>query len=289
MFKIRTLFLVLLGITILLETGVIISFSEDVGSERINQISNPYLEQAIKYSSPLILSHQQNSNTPEILLNISFETDCTSSSGLVIGDLNNDGEVEVIVGTRHNEPSLVLGYSKVHALNGRNGNKIWDYLPGVHYVDNAPALGDIDNDSKLEMIFNCGEGYLIAIEDDGKSTKWDSLVGEESGMPTLGDIDNDSNLEIIIGCRDGSVKALEAEDGALKWEFSSTNQVTTSAALGDINNDQMVEVVIGNRDGYLYALNGTDGSQLWKYPASDIINVNPLLADLDGDQQLEVV
>jgi outer membrane protein assembly factor BamB len=251
----------------------------NVSKERIKIYSHNDKEQP-----KLTFSYQQSANY-EIMWNYPIEAD-TGPFGLVVRDLNSDGEVEVIFAVQERDQEFYKG--KVYALNGSNGIKLWDYVPGIDFVSTAPSLGDIDDDNKLEVIIGGRDEYVIAIEDDGLSSNWDTDVG--SGIntdPTLGDIDNDSKLEVVVGF-ENSVTALEAENGFEKWTFTAGGQIQASVALGDINNDQEIEVIVGSLDGNIYALRGIDGFQLWNYTSSGSVGV-PILADVNNDQQLEVI
>jgi outer membrane protein assembly factor BamB len=291
MSKIRSLILGLL--TLFLMIGVTILSSNNDKSLPITRpltdITEGLDEKAIQTVYSSYFPPKQISQLPIEMWNFTVPESDVETLGLAIADINGDGGVEIVFGT-YEAPR----YGKVYALNGTNGNKLWDHLPIMAPVM-GPALGDIDNDGKLEMLFSAYE-LVIAIEDDGKSDKWSTTVSStfNDAYPTLGDIDNDSKLEVIVGGNDGVVTALEAENGDFKWNFQTNDQIRASIALGDINNDDKLEVIIGSSDGYLYALSGEYGIQLWNYSTGGRIGSNdgsadPILADLDNDQELEVV
>jgi outer membrane protein assembly factor BamB len=73
-----------------------------------------------------------------------------------LGDIDNDGKLEVVVGSRD---------GKVYALNGEDGSLLWSYKTG-DWVASSPSLGDIDNDGKLEVVVGSHHNKIYAISTD---------------------------------------------------------------------------------------------------------------------------
>jgi outer membrane protein assembly factor BamB len=74
-------------------------------------------------------------------------------SSPALGDIDNDGKLEVVVGSDDH---------KIYALNGENGSLLWSYSTG-YFVRSSPSLGDIDNDGKLEVVVGSGDGNVYAL------------------------------------------------------------------------------------------------------------------------------
>ena len=133
------------------------------------------------------------------------------------GDLNNDGQVDLITG------SIGSGYA-VSALQDWSRERFdfplvaWDGatgrpLPGwprqvedMQFFMN-PAVADVDGDGKVEVLHGSGGFLLHAFSGDGSEpTGWPKLTGQWIlASPTVGDIDGDGLMEVIVGTRQGQL------------------------------------------------------------------------------------
>ncbi len=194
-------------------------------------------------------------------------------------DLTGDGIPDALVG----------GDNFLHLLDGKTGREIWKFRTG-DFIYSSPAVGDIDGDGKLEVVFGSGDTYIYALNGEDGSLLWKFKTGNKVwSSPALGDIDGDGKPEVVFGSEDNYLYVLNGEDGSLLWKFKTGKWVDSSPALGDIDGDGKPEVVFGSGDTYIYALNGEDGSLLWKFKTGDVVDSSPALGDIDGDGKLEVV
>ncbi|MHA1869146.1 MAG: PQQ-binding-like beta-propeller repeat protein, partial [Candidatus Heimdallarchaeaceae archaeon] len=110
----------------------------------------------------------------------------TSSS---LGDINHDGISDIIVG---------CGQS-IFAFNGYNGFKIWEFETNF-FVTAPAAIGDVDDDSTLEIIVGSNDRNIYMIDGDTGKIKWKFKTGGSiRASPALGDLNNDGYLDIVIG------------------------------------------------------------------------------------------
>jgi outer membrane protein assembly factor BamB len=201
-------------------------------------------------------------------------------SSPAIADIDNDGKLEVIIGSED---------KKVYALNGENGSLLWSYETGGS-VFSSPSIADIDNDGKLEIVVGSDDKKIYALNGENGSLLWSyETGGSVFSSPSIADIDNDGKLEIVVGSDDKKIYTLNGENGSLLWAFKTGGEVRSSPAIADINNDGKFEVVVGSNDKKIYALKGEDGSLLWSYKTKDWITSSPSIGDIDGDGKIEVV
>lgn len=245
-----------------------------------------------------------------------------------VADLNGDGKMEVVVPVGEVFPETP-GMPGRNTMGGivvldRNGRKLWHYVTYDHtgtnlrpdgYSDGvvgAPALGDLDNDGFLEIVFGSFDHRVYVFRHDGMLMPgWPQFVRDTVWTsPALADLDNDGLLEIIIGVdthvegppfntpNGGAIYVYRA-DGSLYpgWPQFIHQVIFSSPAVGDLDGDGRLEIVHGTGDFFrdhidaghrIYVWN-PDGTLKWSARTDGFVHSSPALADLTGDGKLEVV
>ena len=188
-----------------------------------------------------------------------------------LADVNGDGIMEIITGAdittgnMYHDPSG--GY--VYIINGQGVMLAQTWLDQRIY--SSPAVADIDNDQKLEIVVGtgtqlAGQGYYV------------------------------SAYEIDLS------KPTPRERLILKWRSPTNGRVFASPAVGDLNGDGMQAVVVtsyigdtGAEGSEVFAWDGKTGQQLFRTRSCNFMGQSlgtqssPTLADIDGDGKLEVL
>ena len=203
-----------------------------------------------------------------------------------LGDLDNDGRLEVIFGG-------LSGY--IFVLNGEDGSLLWERFFGT-WVGGSIALGDIDDDGWLEAVFGAFNGYVYAFNGEDGSPLWSFNTTKRwvDASVSVGDVDGDDELEVIVAAfgeyKNSSIFALNGGDGSILWNFSFLFGADYSIpAIGDVNGDGVAEIIFGALDHNVYCISGKNGSLLWKFQTGHSPS-NPLaLGDVNGDDRLDVI
>ncbi len=206
----------------------------------------------------------------------------------------------------------------------------------------TPAIGDLDNDGKMEVVFTTYDGEVIAVHADGKPVTgfpvhvdrerskkadpdhlWDDGIFSAAA---LADLDKDGKLEIIVTSMDQQIYVWRA-DATMQPGFpvvvhdpglgdAHGDRIITSPAIGDVDGDGTLDIatgtneVIGSSDaknearGYVVHGDGNlnkDGPYLKGFPVITYglmayvlptvgsgVPGNAAMADLDFDGRLEV-
>ena len=114
----------------------------------------------------------------------------------VTGDVDGDGDIEIVVGTGDNGGS---GEAYLYVLN--KSGSIERQLPIVpNKIHSTPALGDIDGDGDWEIVVGCDDGKVYAwhVNGDPVSGFPVDTGNKVSSSPALGDIDNNRDIEIVV-------------------------------------------------------------------------------------------
>ncbi len=243
-------------------------------------------------------------------------------SSPALGDLDDDGLLEVVVGTMSppwgGEGSPDPDYNKatVWAINGDSSNVPGFPIETEQYIYSSPALGDIDGDGRLEIVVGVGWGttgrqnIVYAWNHDGTPLpNWPRVTaGVTSAPPALGDIDNDGALEVVIGCGNhydpyscdrlyawnangSNVSGFPAEPPSPNPWLSGAYAMPFSPILADIDGDSGVEIVVAHLGAFGIAVvepNGSSSDQRY-VSALGGLNAPPLVDDVDKDGKLEIV
>ncbi|MHA1518620.1 MAG: outer membrane protein assembly factor BamB family protein [Promethearchaeota archaeon] len=246
-------------------------------------------------------------------------------SSAAIGDIDEDGTIEVVVGSLDNNvyalngedgtiqwsfttgddvlssPALgdidndgtieiVIGSTDgtLYALNGEDGTQQWN-ATGANYIDSNPAIGDIDGDGTIEVIFEGPVSHLYVLNGEDGTFQWSFNAMGPPSSPAVGDVDGDGTMEVVISSGH-RIFVINAEDGSFEWDYFADDWIFVSPAIGDVDGDGTIEILFGSRDYKIYAINGEDGTQQWNYTTGyEVEDSSPALGDVDGDGTMEVI
>ncbi|MEE8401230.1 MAG: FG-GAP-like repeat-containing protein [Candidatus Hydrothermarchaeaceae archaeon] len=207
-----------------------------------------------------------------------------------VGDLNGDGIREIVVGSNG---------GKVYAFYP-NGSIIWTYSTNYSNFISSPALVDINNDTKLEVLIGdgdgngVGEGTLYAIKYDGSGLIWAYGADDDIyASPAVADIDDDGYDEVVFGgmWKDNKLTVLTYK-GGIKWSYKSgitdSDRFEASPAIGDLDGDaSSLEIVAGTCNAKLYAFE-PDGTLRWTFTTAGCMKSSPALYNVDSDSAMEI-
>ena len=222
----------------------------------------------------------------------------------VIGDLDGDGRLEVLVDTGDG------GTISAFDADGRPLGGGWPVKPGgTHF---GKILADIDHDGRLELVALSRpppdlEGGLrrplVVINARGEVVRrWlvsacdvDALVPEQ--LPAVAQLDGDDDLEIVAvdGCGGVSAFKLSKADGPL-WTAATDANLFASPVVADLDGDGREEVIIGgvSRDkglpGGLHVIDNQGHARPgWPVLTGESFMGGVALSDLNGDGKFEIV
>lgn len=223
-----------------------------------------------------------------------------------VGDLDNDGVKEIVVGTRGRQ-------LWVRNANGTPRSGWPQNLPAE--VVGSPAIGLIDGDAFPDIAVSfkgtedpTGKGGIRAYRRDG-SVIWTRLTAtdeEEDGVfstPAIGNVDGVGGNEVVVGSFDFRVYVIQGNGTDLPgWPKKLRDSIYSSPALFDLDADGRLEIIIGvdthlegppfntPNGGALYVFRW-DGSIVPGFPqfVDQTIMSSPAVGDINGDGRPEIV
>ncbi|MFH1359684.1 MAG: S8 family serine peptidase [Candidatus Omnitrophota bacterium] len=222
-----------------------------------------------------------------------------------VGDLDNDGYSEIVVG------SAGMFDSKVYVWD-HNGNLLDGWPQEVNMMGGSdPALGDVDGDGDLEIVYK-SSSFLIEQKstvyvwnEDGtplnenwpKDIPWEFI---SLTHPVLEDIDNDGKDEIIISTyslgETASIKIWNEDGSEILGPWNSINNPSINPAVGDLDGDGDKDMVFIDSTSTDYVLTAWDigtGEVLDHFPVTLPSQtgtvISPVVADIDRDGQYEII
>ena len=222
--------------------------------------------------------------------------------GVALGDLNNDGIVDIGYAMHHNYGTGDFGDQLIETALGNGSGAGWapydDGLAtdGETYGMFGIDFADVNHDGLLDLAsnsFGCCNGFRV-YQNNGNGT-WSPTFAKDGGNANqwckFGDFNNDGNPDLIV-----------ATDGTQLWSSDGAGHFTAlqnGLALGfnidfdvaDVNNDGAADIAVeksGSAQVYYFDL----AANIWKsistgLPTRGVQGIR--LADMDMDGNPEVV
>jgi len=192
------------------------------------------------------------------------------NSSVVLADINNDGIVDAVVGSSNNKVYAVEGNGQPMTSEG------FPYLLGgidIYHITSAPAVGNIDRDSNLELLIPSSDNILYCFKltnsselrsampwPQFKQGPWRcSIYGYSGGIAELPsvtltniteEVSGQVAIQYILSDRQGdnlSIRSMYSLDYGKTWfdakVIGETTGITQSNYKGSISWDSMADMI----------------------------------------------
>ncbi|MBF0478849.1 MAG: VCBS repeat-containing protein [Candidatus Omnitrophica bacterium] len=219
--------------------------------------------------------------------------DSSVSANPVIADINGDDVLDIVVadwaGTIHvwDKNGVALpGWPRKLPSNK------YDYAGYINHT--SPAVADINNDGKKEIVICDSAGHVFIFKADGFQLRgWPKEMGSsvQFSSPAIGDVDGDGEIEVAAGSFDGNIYLWKSTGQLMPgWPQSTINPIFSSPVLIDIDHDSKLEIALNSTNGKIY-LWKYDGSAVagWPKQTNSVFLTSPVFGDFDNDGKLNLI
>jgi outer membrane protein assembly factor BamB len=210
---------------------------------------------------------------------------CNDAAPLIF-DVDRDGLLDVVVASSCNPYT--------YCFEGATGEIKWQ--APTRGSDSPPTVADLDGDGKYEILHGQFGGYVVCLNGEDGSQKWEILVDPDSWVqtaPTIVDLDSDGVLDFVVATwnfsDDSRIYAYRGDNQQLLWETPLAGLVYHGTAVADLYKNGKPELVIGDYSGTLSVIDGATGNIIWTYNAGVYIAGPVSIGDIDGDGFCEIV
>jgi VCBS repeat protein len=238
----------------------------------------------------------------------------TGTEGLALGDVDRDGDLDLVVGNAGSVNQLLLNNGTSNPWNGVTATDITSDANDTRGV----ALGDVDSDGDLDLVVGNATAQRNRLYlNNGTASPFSGVTGsditadeEDTFDAELWDVDGDGDLDLLVpntGAGESNHVYLNDGDGdpwdtGLRFDISADTDTTNELAIGDVDGDGDLDVVTGNngQTNCLYLNSFTASGETGAHP----FNLNTVvqetlpgaaathsmaLADMDGDGDLDLI
>ncbi|MBI4320943.1 MAG: VCBS repeat-containing protein [Chloroflexi bacterium] len=239
----------------------------------------------------------------------------TVRSSPAVADIDGDGHPEIVLGFGTNSDQRQNGGVIALTFDGllKTGwpQLTFDHIGPDGYTDgvySTPALGDLDNDGKLEIVVGGFDHRVWVWHHDGQRMRgWPRFVYDSVwSSPALVDLEGDGYLEVVVGADSHANSYFGTVDGGALYAFRNDGTVLpgfpkyidqiiqSSPAVADLDGDGRVEMVAGT--GTFYPGKGNyvtvwdnAGNVRWTRATDGPVFASPAVGDIDGDGRPDIV
>ncbi|MBU1319306.1 MAG: PQQ-binding-like beta-propeller repeat protein [candidate division Zixibacteria bacterium] len=217
---------------------------------------------------------------------------------MTIGDLNNDGVADVVLGASYNATGTPDG--QIHALDGKDGAVIFTCPIGATIED--VVIGNFTGDENMDVVAASFDDYVYAVDGESGALLWSNEIGSMFvNAVAAADVNNDNIDDVAyaheyLAGYDNYYGMLDGTDGSDIWA-DTVPYVVVDVLLADVDGDSDIELIVGgiysDDHAELFVRDAAKGDLEWSYNLGSVEHVNGNILiethDVDQDTDLDIV
>ncbi|MEO1528811.1 MAG: LamG-like jellyroll fold domain-containing protein, partial [Planctomycetota bacterium] len=226
-----------------------------------------------------------------------IDNSVTSGSVVGSGDLDNDGDLDLIAASSNGE---ILWYSNDGDGGFGTGTSLFN-TAGYNFT--SIATGDLDGDGDLDFVVtnetpdNSEDGLLIFdnqwIESGNATFGMSSMESDlfDAYEVAIADVDGDTRLDLVVSFGSGDI-AIYEQNAPDVFTRSLAGTVTGARGLdvGDLDGDGHLDIAVAGSTGVFWLENDTAANPTFTLrTASTLTTIQDVVIDnFDGDSDLDI-
>jgi hypothetical protein len=208
------------------------------------------------------------SDAPEFRAAGELELEGAYHNAPAFGDLDGDGDLDILLGTWRKELRLLENIGSATAARYELADSAFVVL--TRGSNAAPVLADMDADGDLDLFVGESSGALNYYENVGSATeaRFELVSDEYEGIdigrrsfPAVIDADGDGDLDLVIGTESDGIKYFENRGTREAPAFAESPSpfpavrelpVFTTPTFGDLDGDGDLDLITGGIGGGVY-------------------------------------
>lgn len=241
--------------------------------------------------------------------------DLGSESSPAFGDLDGDGDLDLLVGSKL-DPA-VLSRARLYRFENVGTATdprfaLRDTLDVLDTYHLAPELADLDGDGDLDLVLGTWNQQVRVLENTGSATapRFEARSAEpmatlprgSHSQTALGDLDGDGDLDLLVGESSGEINYFRNDGSTAEPVFELVTESIDDIDVGrrsapflvDLDGDGDLDLLVGSEEGgaRVFVNEGdarapvyVEGEPLAELPGFS----TPRLLDVDGDGDLDLL
>ena len=243
-----------------------------------------------------------------------YDLDAGSESVVKFWDMDNDGDLDMIVGNKiepsNQKTSLMFVFENIGTATAPSFRykDTWDLIETYHQ---NPAIADLDADGDMDFLIGKWNKEMAYWRNDGSksepaftevSSVYAALTRGQNAAPALADLDGDGDMDLVAGEASGSLNYWVNNGTAQEPKFDLVSDTWLDIDIGrrsfpsfaDIDGDGDQDMIVGSELEGLYFYENTGTPQAAVFESRGILDVDtqaisaPEFADIDGDGDLDL-
>ncbi|MEM7281078.1 MAG: FG-GAP-like repeat-containing protein [Pseudomonadota bacterium] len=175
--------------------------------------------------------------------------DALVTYGLALADFDNDGDLDLASANQNDLNRFYNNRGLINPLSGVTGTSL-----SGNFRSNEVAIGDVDGDNNLDLIFadQNTQNHVYTGNGDGTFDNAQNVTGDSNNTQgiAIGDLDLDGDLDLVTANQNQRDRVY-LNNGSASFTGSNISNLTDPSfaiELADLDSDGDLDVVVGTRN-----------------------------------------